>query len=221
MSRASAQQASSGRSAGPAPARDGIFTPAEPPYALIVITSDQTAETLGAEFLRMRPQLYRYLRARGAGEAAEDLLQELWLKLSALSGDTEVSDPASYLFRMAHNLMLDRRRTDFRRSGRDQVFHAASDPTGSGEDRSPMPDRAMMAKQQLAQVERALKALGERTDYIFRRHRIEEIPQRDIASELGISLSAVEKHLQKAYRAVRAVHDRLDGPASTRGADHD
>ena len=168
----------------------------------------------------MRSQLHRYLRARGAGETAEDLLQELWLKISAVSAEVEVSDPPSYLFRMAHNLMLDRRRTDLRRKGRDQLFHSASDPAGSGEDRSPMPDQAIIARQQLAQVERALQALGERTDHIFRRHRIEEIPQRDIAIELGISLSAVEKHLQKAYRAVRAIHDRLNPPISAGEADH-
>jgi RNA polymerase sigma-70 factor (ECF subfamily) len=51
-----------------------------------------------------------------------------------------------------------------------------------------------------------LRSLGERTDYIFRRHRVEGIPQRDIAAELGISLSAVEKHLQRAYRAVQAAY---------------
>jgi RNA polymerase sigma-70 factor (ECF subfamily) len=37
--------------------------------------------------------------------------------------------------------------------------------------------------------------------------------QRDIAAEFGISLSAVEKHLQKAYRAI-AAWQQDDGTAA-------
>jgi RNA polymerase sigma-70 factor (ECF subfamily) len=51
---------------------------------------------------------------------------------------------------------------------------------------------------------------GERTDHIFRRHRVEGASQKEIAKELGISLSAVEKHLQKAYRALIDLRRRLD-----------
>ena len=36
------------------------------------------------------------------------------------------------------------------------------------------------------------------------------MPQRQIAGELGISLSAVEKHLQKAYQVVVETQKRLD-----------
>jgi RNA polymerase sigma-70 factor (ECF subfamily) len=152
--------------------------------------------------------IMRYLRARGAGELTEDLLQELWMKVAAMPVDADVADPTSYLFRMAHNLMLDRHRAGRRRADRDHQYHAISDLTSAGHDPSPSPDRALIAKQQLAEVNRVLKSLGERTDYIFRRHRVEEVPQREIAAELGITLSAVEKHLQKAYRAVRTVADR-------------
>jgi RNA polymerase sigma-70 factor (ECF subfamily) len=149
----------------------------------------------------------RYLRARGAGETAEDLVQELWMKVAVLPADADVADPASYLFRMAHNLMLDRHRAERRRADRDHHYHAVSDLTGAAHDPSPAPDRMLIAKQRLAEVDRVLKSLGARTDYIFRRHRVDEVPQREIAAELGITLSAVEKHLQKAYRAVRAVAD--------------
>ena len=42
------------------------------------------------------------------------------------------------------------------------------------------------------------------------RYRIDGIPQREIAGEIGISLSAVEKHLQRAYRTVVETRERLD-----------
>lgn len=164
-------------------------------------------------FLAHRPQLVRYLRARGATEDAEDLLQELWIKLS--SGDGEgVAEPLAYLYRMAHNLMLDRKRGAQRRQRREEGYHR--DAYGDGEaDDAPAAERILLAREQLRRIDRVLAALGSRTDHIFRRHRIDGIPQRDIAGELGITLSAVEKHLQKAYRAVAASHRAYgqgDGP---------
>jgi DNA-directed RNA polymerase specialized sigma24 family protein len=45
---------------------------------------------------------------------------------------------------------------------------------------------------------------------LFRAVRIDKRPQRELAEELGISISAVEKHLQRAYREVVAVKEELD-----------
>src|SRR3546814_5002177 len=42
-------------------------------------------------------------------------------------------------------------------------------------------------------------ATGERPARIFRRFRVEGIHQRDIASEMGVSLSTVEADLRKVY----------------------
>ena len=60
-----------------------------------------------------------------------------------------------------------------------------------------------------------LDALPERTRTIFRRFRIDGEPQRLIADELGISVSAVEKHLARAYQAIADVKLRLDEDRST------
>ena len=58
-----------------------------------------------------REQLLRYLRAHGAGDAAEDLLQDLWLKVTG-SAQGPIASPRSYLFRAATNLMIDLRRSE-------------------------------------------------------------------------------------------------------------
>lgn len=148
-------------------------------------------------FLNHRLDLLRFMRARGAGEAADDLLQELWLKAIAIPTGS-VADPRSYLFRIANNLMLDRRRAALRAAQRDTAWGnaAGEEPIcGSGE-------QVLIARQQIERAERALAALGCRVAAIFRRYRIDGISQREIAHEMGISLSAVEKDLQKAYRIV-------------------
>jgi RNA polymerase sigma-70 factor (ECF subfamily) len=172
---------------------------------------------LAPAFEAHRAQLLRYLRARGAGEESEDCLQELWLR-AALGNQGAVDDPLAYLYRMAHNLMLDRLRADSRRTRRETAYH--SDVHGNGEaDKSPTAEDALLARERLRAIERVLAGLGSRTDHIFRRHRIDEIAQRDIAAELGITLSAVEKHLQKAYRAIAAAR-RAEIPSAGE-AQHD
>jgi RNA polymerase sigma-70 factor (ECF subfamily) len=159
-------------------------------------------------YLLNRDGLLRFLRARGAGDEAEDLLQELWLKASAaVTGP--VRDPVPYLYRVANNLMLDRRRAALRQARRDHQW-AAPDSAAEQASDAPSSEQAAIARDELAVTQQALAALGERTETVFRRFRLDGANQREIAEEQGISLSAVEKHLQKAYRALIDIRRRLD-----------
>lgn len=159
---------------------------------------------LEAVFMANRAALLRFLRARGAGDDAEDLLQELWMKASVMAVGP-VAEPLAYLYRAANNLVLDRRRSQLRGARRDRDWSDVEGGTVSGVSDTPSGERVLIARERLREVEAALAALGERTESIFRRYRLEGHSQRDIAADIGISLSAVEKHLQKAYRAVLAL----------------
>jgi DNA-directed RNA polymerase specialized sigma24 family protein len=67
---------------------------------------------LQAAYLANREALLRFLAARGAGNAAEDLLQEVWIKLSRLDGgQAPIAAPLAYLYRIANSLMIDRCRS--------------------------------------------------------------------------------------------------------------
>jgi RNA polymerase sigma-70 factor (ECF subfamily) len=162
-----------------------------------------------AVFLGNQDALLRFFRARGRTDQAEDLLQELWLQASSVAA-APVSDPEAYLYRMANNLMLGRSRSDHRRRRREQDWTEVS--TAGGELASDVEsgERILVARQQVQAIETALSGLGEKTGTIFRRFRLEGIRQEEIAREFGISLSAVEKHLQKAYRALLELRDELD-----------
>lgn len=154
--------------------------------------------------------MLRYLAARRlAPDEAQDLLQDLYVKL-ADGGPGPVGEPRAYLYRMAENLLLDRRRSAGRRAGREQAWTAAQRGPGGEADDRPTAEQVLIGRERLAAVTEALAGLPERTVAVFRRYRIDGIAQRDIAAELGISLSAVEKHLQKAYRVVVEAQARLD-----------
>ncbi|MGP1353845.1 MAG: RNA polymerase sigma factor [Parasphingopyxis sp.] len=166
-------------------------------------------EGISAVFEREREALRRFLLARGAGEEAEDLLQELWVKLHN-SPTGPIADARSYLFRAANNLMIDRARMTLRRKKREQDWDFANHGDQAGVSAIPSQERILISRETLGRVQEALDALGERPAAIFRRHRIDGLSQRAIAEEMGLGLSTVEKDLRKAYRALIDFQTRLD-----------
>ncbi len=167
------------------------------------------ATGLAAIFMENRAALLRFLRARGAGEDAEDLLQDLWMKLETREPE-DVADPLPYLYRMANNLMLDRYRSASRREKREQDWAGGGAGVMSEVADDVPVDERLIAAQRLRQAEAVLRELGPRVELVFRRFRLEGVGQRLIAEELGVSLTTVEKDLQKAYRAMLALKARLD-----------
>lgn len=168
-----------------------------------------TAHVLIPTFLTSRPALQRFLRTRGASpDEVEDLLQDLYLKLE-LPGSASIADPRAYLYRMADNLLLDRRRSAQRRARREETWLGEASP---GESRTTLAasDDTLIAQEQLRLVAAALATLPDRTVEIFRRFRIDGERQKWIAADLGISVSAIEKHLQRAYEVVLGARNRID-----------
>lgn len=163
---------------------------------------------LEAVLIAEREPLLRFLRARGAGDAAEDILQDLWLRLTGLDSGP-IADPRGYLFRAANNVMHDRYRSAHRSRQRDAAWLETHGGAGEASD-APLADRQLIARAELEKTEAMLRAEGERVLQIFRMFRIEGIGQRKIAQELGLSLSAVEKDLQKAYRALMHWREKQD-----------
>lgn len=167
---------------------------------------------LEAVFMQHRPALERFLRARLRGDGdADDILQDLWLKLATLDGGP-VAEPLAYLYRMAENLVRDRHRSASRRTKRETEW-TKDHIEGSFDaprDAQPSAERLFLARDHLRRVNAALDGLPERTAFAFRAARIDGTPQKEIAAQMGISVSAVEKHLQKAYRLVIEVRHRLD-----------
>ncbi len=155
----------------------------------------------------MRPGLVRFLTRRtGCAAAAEDLTQDLWLRMDGLrrGAAEDIRSPAAYLFRAAANLARDHARAEKRRAARNAGALAlvmADLPA------VPSPERYAQGIEHLAAVEAALDALPPRSREIFALNRFEGISYRQIAVRLCISTTAVEKHMRRALDALAGLRD--------------
>ncbi|MDB5713290.1 MAG: sigma-70 family polymerase sigma factor [Sphingomonadales bacterium] len=142
--------------------------------------------------------LLRLLAARlGTREDAEDAAQELWLKLADLTA-SPIAHPAAYLYRMAANLASDRRASATSSTARDRAWLEVQ----PGAQELPDAERALIARERLGQITATLDAMPDRMSAAFQMFRIEGQSQKKIAAALGISVSGVEKLLQRAYRLI-------------------
>ena len=140
--------------------------------------------------------LLRLMSARlGSAAEAEDVMQDLWLKLEHLP-EQPVASPAAYLFRVAANLAADRRLSHARAEARDGLWLSVQPESSE----YPDAEAVMIARDRLARVEAAIAAMPERMRAALRMFRVERRPQKEIASELGITVSGVEKLLKRANR---------------------
>lgn len=146
---------------------------------------------------------------RGGGDAAEDLLQDIWLKVtSAKSGP--VGNPLAYLYDVANHLMIDRYRSQRQATLREHNWAEVSGGSDPDVSEAPGADRVVIGRAELELVAQALSALGPRVDGIFRRHRIDGLSQRQVADEFGVSVSTVESDLRRAYLIIAKLRERYD-----------
>ena len=156
-------------------------------------------------YLIKRPNLVRFFAARLQSlAAAEDLAQDLYLKVVAVDPSTPVENPMALLYRMGSNLMLDRLRGERRTAARDDAWYRHRRVDIDGEDvvDEPEPEAAIAARQRLAKLGDAAEALPPQMGRAFRLHKFEGLSQAETARAMGISVSAVEKQLSAALKAL-------------------
>lgn len=163
----------------------------------------KTPTPLMAAYLERQMELRRFFLARlHSSTEAEDLVQDLYLKVTTARSVDDIRNPGAYLYRLASNLMLDRIRQQRRSAARDNAWRATHHVLSAVEDIADIPDAEAIvsARQRLKGVMTALEALPERTQRVFRLHKFEGLRHAEVALRLGMSRSAVEKHMIDALR---------------------
>jgi RNA polymerase sigma-70 factor (ECF subfamily) len=156
-----------------------------------------------AAFLEKRDNLVLFLAARTRSMAtAEDLVQDLYLKVAALPPGAEVKAPGPMLYRMAANLMVDHLRSDQRSSRRNAQWRLDTRATLGGTDvvSEPAADEAIMARERVRLLAEAVAELPPQMGRAFRLHKLEGRSQAETAEAMGVSRKMVEQHIGVAIR---------------------
>ncbi|MCP1471496.1 RNA polymerase sigma-70 factor (ECF subfamily) [Sphingobium sp. OAS761] len=171
-----------------------------------VENENDDAGGLTAVLVANRPQLIRFFTSRtGSPAEAEDVVQEIWLHV-ARADTGPVVNPLAYLHRVGMNIVLDRIRERQRRGRREQGWSDVSIEQRGGEatDDSPSPHDIVDGRLRARRLATAIEALPPGAGRVFRRHKLDGLSHSEVAAELGISRSAVEKHIAVALRHLRA-----------------
>jgi len=180
--------------------------PDEHPGAGLSATTDgaYTAilrETYSAE----APGLVRYFKHRMRDdEDANDLMQEAFARLAAHMRTKMLVHPASYLQRIARNLLVDRMRS----------ARSAEATRGPALDEVPelgtAPEQSYGIERQdvMRLYKAAVDGLPDQTRQVFLMHRVENLTYREIGEKLGVAVPTVQYHLGRALaRIAQALDD--------------
>ncbi len=146
--------------------------------------------------------LVRFLSLKvNDSEEARDLAQDAFYNVMKVENAEELEHVRAYLFQTASNLALNRIRKQKYQDVYQRSVESAANPERDGMVASP--ERAAAARQQLQRVEKALNELPKKCRRAFLLHRTRHMTYQQIAVELGVSVSTVEKYMIRALELCR------------------
>ena len=136
------------------------------------------------------------LLRRGCSNAdAEDLIQDAFPRmLEYCQKGGHVRQPECFLMRTALRLAINARRDEHREMYCDQQVEAMTFLV----DGRATPHELLVANECLLRITNTLDSVSPRTREILFMHRLEGLSHAEIARQLGLSISAVEKHIARA-----------------------
>lgn len=153
-------------------------------------------------YFEKRENLILFLAARTRDmSAAEDLVQELYLKAAAAPAD-EVKSPPALLYRMAGNLLIDHVRSRQRASRREGQWRQEARVLEGDEEISqePAADELVIGRERARLLAEAVADLPPKMRQAFRLHKLEGRSQAETAQAMGVSVKMVEQHIAAAIK---------------------
>lgn len=156
--------------------------------------SGRKSPTVSA-FLDNETALKRFLgRMLPTESDVEDVAQETFIRAFAASAVQDVLMPKAFLFRIAKNLALNERSRMWNTTTTFVGDSAELDDLGTDDDAVSGEDR-LDSHRKMRLLEEAIAQLPAQCRRVFQLRKIEELSHKEIAAEMGISVSTVEKHI--------------------------
>lgn len=155
--------------------------------------SDERALWLSRHVLKHEPALRAWLgRRRIAGLEIDDIVQETYARLIAVESVAGIGNVKTYMFQTAYSVLV-----SHVRRARVVAFETVADLEHLGATRDVSPEDQVIDRDELNRLARAIATLPGKIRDVFILRRVNGLSQRDVACELGLSESTVEKHMSR------------------------
>lgn len=171
---------------------------------MALMQSEQTGaersapETIEELFTALESPLLSYaLRLAGERSAAEDLVQEAFMRLHA--DFDQVRQPRHWLYRTVHNLAL-----NYRRASSKIVAFAGSQDSNEVEasDPQPLPDEQIVRWEGIGLVRLTLETLDQRSKELVQLKFNENLSYKEISARTGLTTGHVGYLLHHALKSM-------------------
>lgn len=146
---------------------------------------DTEAPNLSGLYRRYAAWLHARLQTRFGADAADDLVQEAYIRLAPYRAE-EIRSPKALLLRIASNLALD----GLAREGVRRRYQQSATPAAEAFD---SPHETLLLKQ-------IIHAMPEKDREVFLLSRFGGLTQPQIASRLGVAVKTVEWRMARALK---------------------
>jgi len=148
----------------------------------------------------------------GDSDVAQDIAQSAYIRVLRYAETHEIENPRALIFKTASNLAAN----EIRSRGRSPILSAAQSASHDGlleavASDAPSPERTEEARQDLKVSMRAIMQLPGRIRRAFVLSRFMDKSYREIAADLCVSESSVEKYIIEALKILREAVQREEG----------
>lgn len=152
-------------------------------------------------------QLKAYLRnSFPAVQDVDDVVQESYLRIWKANTIRPIASARAFLFQVARNLAIDA----VRRNKATPIDRLSNLSTLTIPENSPTAADALCYQEKVSLVTAALMQLPVRCREVFILRKFKQVPQRDIAAQLGISERTVESQVTRGMKLMEAFVRKQD-----------
>lgn len=173
--------------------------------------------SISSAFIKNESAIKRFLRRfLYKSEDIDEIAQETFLRAYQATSGREIDSPKAYIFQVARTLAYNElaRKT---RKLTDYLEEATEQDTAGTE----ALEEELSAQQRVGHYFEAIAELPPRCRKVFLMRKVQAMSHRDIAANLGISISAVEKHIARGVESCKRSMEQRDHKANTQGAARD
>ena len=161
------------------------------------------ADSIHRVYMSLRGNLARAVVGIVPPKEIEDIVQETYVRVCQIESREEIREPRSFLFKTARNLALDhikRAESRLTTNVEDIAEYGHAGATQSTDDQT---FDQVATNEEFSQFCEAVRLLPVHCRRAFVLKKVYGYSQREIASEMNISESTVEKHIAQGIKRIR------------------